>query len=152
MPQSQTGQPAYLAWQLARAVAANVERNVRRLGLSEAQSLALIVLRLSPGLTVADIARRTNVTPQSIGTAVTALITSGLVQVAPSATDKRIRRLSLTPGGEQQAARAEEILGRVNDDMLAALDPGQQAAAREVMTRMLQRLNPDALRIADGPA
>lgn len=152
MAQLPTGQAAYLAWQLAQAVAADVERDVRRLGLSGAQGLALIVLRLSPGLTVAGIARRTKITPQSVGTAVTGLISAGLVQATPSATDKRIKRLSLTPRGEQQAARAEQILGRVNDDMLAALDTGQQAAAREIMTRMLERLNPDALGLGDAEA
>ncbi|MDD9150791.1 MarR family transcriptional regulator [Sporolactobacillus sp. CQH2019] len=152
MTQNPTEQIAYLAWQLAQAVAARVERDVRRLGLSGAQSLALIILRLSPDLTVADIARRTKITPQSIGTAIKGLISSGLVQAAPSTTDKRIKRLSLTPGGRQEASRADEIVSCVTDDILAALDPGQQATAREIMTRMLERLNPDALRLPDEPA
>jgi DNA-binding MarR family transcriptional regulator len=152
MAQNPAGRAAYLAWQLSQAVAARVERDGRRLGLSGAQSLALIILRLSPGLTVADIARRANMTPQSMGTAVNGLISSGMVRAAPSAADKRIKRLSLTPGGEQQAARADEIVSRVTDDMLAALDPGQQQTARELMSRMLERLNPDALRLGDEPA
>ena len=151
MTQNPTEQIAYLAWQLAQAVAARVERDVRRLGLSGAQSLALIILRLSPELSVADIARRTQMTPQSMGTAIKDLISSGLVQATPSTTDKRIKRLSLTSDGKQEAARADEFVSRVTDDMLSALDPGQQTNAREIMTRMLERLNPDALRLANEP-
>lgn len=151
MTQSPTERLAYLAWQLAQAVAAHVERDVRRLGLSGAQSLALVILRLSPDLTVADIARRTKITPQSMGTAINGLISNGLVQATPSTTDKRIKRLSLTPRGEQEATRANEIINRVTDDMLAALDPAQHATARQIMTRMLQRLNPDALKLTDKP-
>ena len=147
MTQSPTERVAYLAWQLAQAVAAHVERGVRRLGLSSAQGLALIILRLSPDLTVADIARRTKMTPQSMGTAVNSLIGNGLVSAAPSTTDRRVKRLRLTPDGEREAAHADEIIGRVTDDMLAGLDPAQRATAREIMTLKLERLNPDALRI-----
>jgi DNA-binding MarR family transcriptional regulator len=151
MAQQPTERVAYLAWQLAQAVGARVERDVRRLDLSSTQSLALILLNLAPGLTVADIARRTTMTPQSMGTAVNGLIADGLVETSSSEHDRRVRRLRLTADGARQAARAEEIISRVTNDMLAAVDPGQRDMAREIITRMLRTLNPDALDAADKP-
>lgn len=150
MIQSPAGRVAYLTWQLAQAVGARVEHDVRDLELSGAQTLALLLLALSPGSTVADLTRRTTMTPQAMGGAVNGLIAKGWVVAVPAEKDRRAKELSLSSEGIAMAARVEEVVVDINEDLLSTLDVEQRSIALDMVTRMLRRFNPEALALTVG--
>lgn len=65
-----------------------------------------------------------------------ALERAGLAERRPSSTDRRARIVAVTDEGAKVAARSQEIVDRVHEEVLAALP----ADEREVLLRALGRL------------
>jgi DNA-binding MarR family transcriptional regulator len=53
---------------------------------------------------------------------------AGLAERVPSPTDRRARIVSVTPKGEQAAARSDEVVQALYDEVLAVLPPTQRKA------------------------
>ncbi|MCS0634729.1 MarR family transcriptional regulator [Streptomyces sp. LP05-1] len=136
----------YLVWQLGRALGAQLERALRALDLTLAQHNALQHAVHRPGVTSADSARRTGVTAQSMGTAVTDLVERGLLERRPHPTNRRMLGLHPTPAGTLLAAHAQTVVENVNAEALAVLTPPEQATTHRFLHRLVAHLNPDALR------
>ncbi|MEV6338867.1 MarR family transcriptional regulator [Nocardia vinacea] len=141
---------AYVTWQLAQAIGSQVERRVRPLDLTTAQALALSTLHATPGLTTAELARRSSFTPQSMGSAIADLVDRNLVAYAQSERDRRVKKLSLTSDGERLAHRVAAVIDGIDDQLLDALDRRDRTVALQLLTRMLARANPTALKLVDG--
>ncbi|MFD5914373.1 MarR family winged helix-turn-helix transcriptional regulator [Streptomyces sviceus] len=135
----------YLAWQVVHVMGTRLERALRSLDLTAAQHNALQHVGWTPGTSAAEIARRTGLTPQSMGAAVNALVDRGLLVRREHPSNRRTVQLTITDSGAKLADRARELVERLDTEALAVLAPAEQAAIHSLLLRVLAELNPDAL-------
>ncbi|MEU2869688.1 MarR family transcriptional regulator [Streptomyces olivoreticuli] len=135
----------YLAWQFAQAMGARLEKELRTLDLTLAQHRVLQHALQQPGVSSADSARRAGITAQSMGAAVTGLVERGMMERRPHPTNRRVLCLYLTDDGRRLSERAQAVVGRVNDAALTVLSPTERATAHDLLRRLVEHLNPDAL-------
>ncbi|MFJ9005957.1 MarR family winged helix-turn-helix transcriptional regulator [Streptomyces canus] len=139
----------YLAWQVVHVMGTRLERALRSLNLTAAQHNALQHVVWSPGISAAEIARRTGFTPQSMGAAVNALVDRGLLARREHPSSRRTVQLTITDSGAQLAERARSVVEHLDEEALAVLATGERAVVHTLLLRMLAELNPDALPTMD---
>ncbi|MFC3577482.1 MarR family winged helix-turn-helix transcriptional regulator [Streptomyces yaanensis] len=135
----------YLAWQFAQIIAGRFERALRDEDLTLAQHNALLHTVRTPGLSAADIARRSDITAQSMGAAANQLIQRGLLRREPHPTSRRSMCLFATDEGRAAAARAAAISRRIESETTAPLSPDDSSTIHRLLYRLIEELNPDAL-------
>ncbi|MFI9169172.1 MarR family winged helix-turn-helix transcriptional regulator [Streptomyces lincolnensis] len=135
----------YLAWQMVHVMGTRLERALRSLDLTAAQHNALQHVVWTPGISAAEIARRTGFTRQSLGAAVNALVDRGLLARQDHPSNRRTVQLTATDSGAQLADRARELVERLDREALAVLAPAERAVIHSLLFRVLTDLNPDAL-------
>jgi DNA-binding MarR family transcriptional regulator len=137
----------YLAWQFSQIIAGRLERALRAVDLTLAQHNALQHIVLTPGVSAADIARRSGITAQSMGAAVNQLVERGLLRREPHPTSRRSMRLFATDEGHTAAARAASIASRIQSETTSPLSPDEKDAIHRLLYRLVKELNPDALAV-----
>jgi DNA-binding MarR family transcriptional regulator len=95
--------------------------------VSPAQREVLLVAGRRPGCAVAEIARELGLAPNSVSTMVTHLVATGHLVRVTDPQDRRIGRLSLTPGAAAEAATRRARRRGLLLDALDRLTPGQVA-------------------------
>ncbi|MGW7724292.1 MarR family winged helix-turn-helix transcriptional regulator [Streptomyces canus] len=137
----------YLAWQFSQIIAGRLERALRAEDLTLAQHNALQQVLWTPGVSTAEIARRSGITAQSMGAAVSQLVERGLLRREPHPTSRRSMRLFATAEGSATTARATSIARRIERETTAPLSPEDKDAIHRLLYRLVEELNPDALAI-----
>jgi DNA-binding MarR family transcriptional regulator len=112
---------AYVVGRLDRALRRHLEEGLRPHGLTAPQYTALSVLRVRGGLSNAQLARRSFITPQSMSEVVAALVEKGFVLREAHPTHGRILRTELTAAGVAVLARCDEIVDGIEEQMLREL-------------------------------
>jgi DNA-binding MarR family transcriptional regulator len=112
---------SYLVGRLDRALRRRLEEAVRPHGLTVRQYTTLTVLRARSGLSNAQLARRSLMTPQSMNEVLTALATLGFVRREPDETHGRVIRTALTTAGADALAACDRAVDRLENEMLADL-------------------------------
>jgi DNA-binding MarR family transcriptional regulator len=84
----------------------------------------------------ADLGRRTGIHFSDVVAALNELAEQGLIERAPDPDDRRRNVVTITAAGRRQLRRLEKQVARIQDELLAPLDP----AERELFTEFLQRL------------
>jgi DNA-binding MarR family transcriptional regulator len=135
----------YAVKQVELAVRAHLEELLRPSGTTAQQYTALTVLARRAGLTSAELARNSFVTPQSMGDLVTALERRDLVERHRDPRHARRLLISLTPAGDELLAKVEPQVRALEERMLGALADGERVALRDYLNRCRTAL-------ADGPA
>lgn len=111
------GYLGYLVRQANVAVRAAMEKALADLDVTPPQFAVLTMIVAYPGLSGADLARLTFLTPQTINVIVRNLVRAGLVEKTAHAVHGRILRLGATPRGEallrRCRARVQEVEGRI---------------------------------------
>ena len=130
----------YLVKRLESAVRRSLDVEVQAQGLTTPQYAALSVLRGHPGLSSAQLARRSFVTPQSMHVMVAAFVRDGLVERRGDPDNQRILRNYLTEAGDLVLTRADEAAARIEQQMLAGLDDRETVRLRELMSVCIQNL------------
>lgn len=136
---------SYLAWQLSQNIAGKLERELRALDLTLAQYNALLHTVRTPGLSSADIARRSGLTAQSMGAAVNQLIARGLLRREPHPTSRRSMCLFATDEGHAAGTRADAVAGRITAEATSHLSPADNMTLHRLLYRLVEELNPDSL-------
>lgn len=139
----------YLAWQFSQLMAGRLERALRAEDLTLAQHNALQHAARTPGVSAAEIARRSGITAQSMGAAVNQLVERGLLRREPHPTSRRSMRLFATDEGHSAAARAASIGTRIESEMSSPLSPDDKSTIHRLLYRLVEELNPEALAV-DG--
>jgi MarR family transcriptional regulator, transcriptional regulator for hemolysin len=62
---------------------------------------------------------------------------AGLAKRLPSATDRRARVIAVTTAGEQKVVEGNEIMHRVQDEVLATLPAGERAGLLDALNRLV---------------
>ncbi|MEV4147308.1 MarR family transcriptional regulator [Amycolatopsis sp. NPDC049691] len=126
MSQPSTGdRPGYLIKRAQQAFNQACTDRLRPLELSMSQYAVLRALIEHPGASSAELARITFVTRQSLRDVLSGLRSAGLVTVAKQASTGRAKPVALTASGRTKLHAADELVSRVEEDMLGDL-PGDQ--------------------------
>ncbi len=134
-----------LLWLLIRAHRHGrrwVDDAVREHGVTAAQVGLLNRLSEQPGLSGAELARSSLISPQAIQNALDTLERRGLVERRPDPTHGRILRSHLTEQGRRLAAASVSAAVRGEAELLAVLDPGERATLRRLLERLVEQVPP----------
>ena len=112
---------SYVVARLHRAIRRGIQERLAPHGLSVSQYTALSVLRNRPGLSNAQLARRTFVTPQAMNEVVASLEEAKLIKREVDLNHKRILRARLTARGNRIFERLDAEIGDLEEQMLAGL-------------------------------
>lgn len=109
--------------------------------LSWTESAVLARLAKDGPATTADLARAEGITPQSMGTVVSALEAAGVVERKPHPTDGRQAHITLTAAGATLRKRRQMAKETWLGQAIAKLDKDEQAtlfAAAEIVKRLVE--------------
>jgi DNA-binding MarR family transcriptional regulator len=132
---------SYVIARLERAVRRELARRVAPLTVS--QYTALSILRQRDGLSNAQLARRTYVTPQSMSEVLAALERHGLVSRTRDTAHRRILRATLTRDGERTLAACDRSIDEMEELMLDSLSGGERQDLLATLTESARRLQQD---------
>jgi len=124
---------SYVLARLERVVRKKIGECVEPYGLSVSQYTALSILGRRSGLSNAQLARRTYVSPQAMNQILDQLDQVGLIVREPHATHGRILATRLTEAGKAVLAQSDAAVDAMEAEMLQDLD----AEARGKLTQTL---------------
>ena len=125
---------------LDRALRREIGALVAPHGLTVSQYTALSILREKPGLSNAQLARRTYVTPQSMNEVLAALEGDELIVRSPAANHGRVVEVALSSRGDEILAACDRAVGHMEDAMLADLDDAGREQLRAMLINCVHRL------------
>ena len=129
---------SYVIGRLDRLLRRRLGAAVEPAGLTLPAYTALSVLRAQDGLSNAQLARRSLITPQSMSEVLALLVEKGYVRRSPTAG--RAIRIELTTAGARALARCDRAVDCVERELLAELDAGEAARLRSALDRCSRAL------------
>jgi DNA-binding MarR family transcriptional regulator len=127
------GAEGYLSYLLRQAGAASrlsLERSLADIGVTPPQFVALTMLKAYPGISGAELARLTFLTPQTVGVIVGNLEKAGAIARRRHPTHGRALQWGLTAKGEKLLAAARARAHAMEAKMAALLPKGAEPAVR----------------------
>jgi DNA-binding MarR family transcriptional regulator len=134
---------SYVIGRLERVLRRRLSAAVEPAGLTLPGYTALSVLRAQDGLSNAELARRSLVTPQSMSEVLALLVDQGYVRRRADPAHGRVIRSELTPAGQRALERCDRAVDEVERTMLDDLDGDEVASLREVLLRCGRALDGD---------
>jgi DNA-binding MarR family transcriptional regulator len=140
------GNLGYALKQAHHLMRAAIENRTRAagLGMTLPHIATLFLLSQTPGLSGAQLARWTMVTPQTMNQILTKLETDGLIVREPDPEHGRILRARVTEYGQRQFELGCELA----DSLIDEAQNGLSAAERGELLRLLGKCQDNLLRIA----
>jgi DNA-binding MarR family transcriptional regulator len=130
------GHFGYLLRQASVAFRTRMERALADLDVTQPQFAVLTMVAAYPGLSNADLARLSLLTPQTVSVIVANLKRSGALASRPHAVHGRIRHLALTAAGENILARCKERVEVLENELAAGLSVKDQQAIRRWLVQV----------------
>ena len=138
-PATRTG---YLLWQTGHAVSRIMMAALEPVDLTPAQFSALVHISREPGVSAAELARRINLTPQSMQTALLALVHRELVERRPHPVHRRVIGLYATVRTAKTLEEAERAVRAADDGLVAGLDAAEGETLHRLLRHVLTTVNP----------
>ena len=132
----------YLIKELERAVRRRLEAIVEPLGLTAVQYTALSVLATHPGMSSAQLARRSFVSAQAANEMVAALERRGLIRRSAAAEGGRALWIHLTPSGERTLARCDEQVDQLEGQLFGGVTRREEALFRDMLRTCREAVRP----------
>ncbi len=130
----------YVIGRLDRALRREIAALVAPHGLTVPKYTALSILRDRPGLSNAQLARRSYVTPQSMNEVLAALVDDGLIVRSPAANHGRVVEVTLSERGHAVLAACDRAITHMENAMLADLDEPAREQLLEALVNCVYRL------------
>jgi DNA-binding MarR family transcriptional regulator len=124
---------SYLVKQLELAIRAEMDAHARAAGLTALQYTALTVLQRQPGMSGAQLSRRSFVSPQAGSEMLGHLERKGLIARAPDPDNRRVLRVRLTEEGERTVRDCDRWMDGIEARMLAGIPAAEQRALRATL-------------------
>ena len=140
------GEQGYLGYLLRQAHAAvrlTMERSLVDLGVTSPQFAVLTMLNAYPGLSGADVARLTFLTPQTVGVIIRNLERDGAIVMTPHPVHGRIQQWTLTPRGTALLNACRERVIALEKRLAAGLDAKAEASIRRWLAGIAADLQED---------
>jgi|HubBroStandDraft_4_1064222.scaffolds.fasta_scaffold354186_2 DNA-binding MarR family transcriptional regulator len=123
----------YLIKELERAVRVRIDEIVAPLGLTAVQYTALSALARHPGMSSAQLARRSFVSAQATNELVTALERRGLIRRRADPEGGRVLLTHLTAFGERTLTRCDQQTSVLEAQLFRGLTRREEAQFREML-------------------
>jgi DNA-binding MarR family transcriptional regulator len=124
---------SYLIGRLDRVLGRRLSAAVEPIGLTLPAYTALSVLRAQDGLSNAQLARRSLVTPQSMSEVVALLVERGFVRRKAEPAGGRAIRTEITRAGSRALERCDRAVDEVEREMLNDLDADDLTSFRGLL-------------------
>src|SRR5947209_587079 len=111
----------YLIYRVERRLRVRLDETVARHGVTTTEYVTLSVLRERDGLSCAQLARWSFVTPQAMNLVIGALERRALIRRRPDPHHRRVLRASVTAKGLRVLARCDHEMDAIEADMLDGL-------------------------------
>ncbi len=132
---------SYVVGRLDRALREQLDGRLAPFGMSLPQYTAMSVLRGNAGLSNAQLARRSYVTPQTMIEVTKALERAGYVHRRQSPTHGRVLETHLTARGITQLALCDAMVDQLEDEMLAEVPAEHRALLVEHVQSCVRALH-----------
>lgn len=129
------GRLGYLLRQAHQAMRTAIEQEMREIGITAPQFSLLSVVRHEPGLTGTELAEDSMLTQQTTSEIVRGLERSGFIERRPDPSDRRARRIHLTPAGRAVLNEADARVARLEAESVAHLGETER---REVASWLVE--------------
>ncbi|QIP09979.1 MarR family winged helix-turn-helix transcriptional regulator [Bradyrhizobium symbiodeficiens] len=140
------GEQGYLGYLLRQAHAAvrlTMERTLADLGVTSPQFAVLTMLNSYPGLSGADVARLTFLTPQTVGVIIRNLERDGAIVMTPHPVHGRIQQWTLTKRGKTLLRACRERVIALEKRLAGGLDAKAEASIRRWLANVATELQED---------
>ena len=131
----------YLLKRVQLAFRAAMDRALSEKELTAPQYAVLSALERAPGISNAELARRSFVTPQTMIRIVDHLEELQLIERKPLATHRKVLSAELTPAGARLVASCHQAVDAVEAHMLRNLDAREQATLQALLERCADASN-----------
>lgn len=140
------GRVGYELKRVQNSLRSRMDGALRGLGLTTPQYAAMSVLKDSPGMSGADLARRSFVTAQTMNQILANLEKRSLVEKRPHPKHGRVLQAYLTEEGEALVSRAHREVEEIEDRMLEKLSDGERRKLLEFLRSCADSLSPSEAR------
>lgn len=140
------GEEGYLGYLLRQAHAAvrlTMERTLADLGVTSPQFAVLTMLNAYPGLSGADVARLTFLTPQTVGVIIRNLARDGAILMTRHPVHGRIQQWTLTPRGATLLKACRERVIELEKRLAKGLDAKEETTVRRWLAGIAADLQED---------
>jgi MarR family transcriptional regulator, transcriptional regulator for hemolysin len=121
----------------SRAWRQALDRRLKFLGLSQASWMTIAVAAKAKGpLSQSELAQRLDVEGATMVAMVDRLVKAGFVVREPSMTDRRVKRVVLTPAGDRLYDRVRTEAAAFRKELLDGIDPKKLLAATELLENL----------------
>ena len=131
---------SYVVGRLDRVLRRRLGEALAPHGLTVADYTALSVLRSRSGLSNAQLARRTLITPQSMNEVLGRLVERGYVDRSQDPDHGRIIRAELTERGARVLEDCDRAVDEIEGAMLQGVPAGERARLRDALAGCVERL------------
>lgn len=137
----ESGHIGYLLRQAGNVHRSRMEHALSDFGITLPQFMVLTMLSAYPGVSNADLARLSLLTPQTVSVIVGNLERAQLISRRPHAQHGRIQHIDLTDAGQKLLGRTRSRVHEVEQAMLADLSPDEEVIVRRwlVQVALLER-------------
>jgi DNA-binding MarR family transcriptional regulator len=132
----EAGHLGYLLRQASLAWRARMEHALAEFEVTPPQFAALTMIGAYPGLSSADLARLSLLTPATIAVIVANLKRAGLAATRPHPVHGRILQLELTDKGKALLARCKRRVYALEAELTDGLTPAEDKAVRRWLARV----------------
>jgi DNA-binding MarR family transcriptional regulator len=132
---------AYVIGRVDQGVRREMRRRLEPFGLSVPEYTALSILDAVPGLSNAQLARRSLITPPAMLEVLASLERRGLVERHSDPAHARIRRAELTEEGTRTLRASAREIERLSDELLESVPAGDRDAVRRGLVAVMNRLS-----------
>ncbi|MFD0985875.1 MarR family winged helix-turn-helix transcriptional regulator [Methyloligella solikamskensis] len=133
------GYIGYLLRQAANAYETHLSRILRDLAVTPPQFSVMTMIAAYPGVSNADIARLTFLTPQTVSVIIGNLMKAGVVARRPHAIHGRIQQLELTESGKKLLDAAKARVKAVDAELIQDLSSADEKVLRRWLTSASSR-------------
>jgi DNA-binding MarR family transcriptional regulator len=130
----------YIVGRVDQGIRQEMRLRLAEWDLSVPEFTALAVLKRRPGLSNAQLARRSLVRPQSMNEILVKLEERGLLRRDADPDHARILRAALTPDGLELLAATEPAVRAIQDELFADVPEPQRAVMIEGLRSAMERL------------
>jgi DNA-binding MarR family transcriptional regulator len=129
----------YLVKNAQHEIRLRMDEALREIGLTTPQYSVLSFLEEYPGLSNADLARKSFVTPQTMNRIILILKNSGLVERSGHEHHGRVLKTALTELGTEKLRTAHRIVTGVENAVFARMDEGEKQALAGILEKIVGR-------------
>jgi MarR family transcriptional regulator for hemolysin len=121
----------------SRAWRQALDRRLKFLGVSQASWMTIAVAAKAKGpLSQSELAQRLDVEGATMVAMVDRLVKAGFVVREPSMTDRRVKRVVLTPAGDRLYDRVRTEAAAFRKELLDGIDPKKLLAATDLLENL----------------